>query len=59
SNSMCHGTQDSFTAVVDWKFAPKWDTYLGTTYNHLAGGLANGFLHTDFWATTGGVRFRW
>jgi predicted porin len=57
--AQCAGTQQAFTAVVDWQFAPKWDTYLGTTYYHLAGGLENGFLHSDFWATTAGIRFRW
>jgi hypothetical protein len=59
AQNSCSGTQQAFTAVVDWQFAPKWDAYIGTTYNHLAGGLEAGYLHSDFWATTAGVRFRW
>lgn len=59
SNSACHGTENSVTAVIDWQFAPKWDTYVGTTLTQFNGGLANGYLHTQYWATSAGVRFRW
>jgi predicted porin len=59
AQATCSGTQQAFTATVDWQFASKWDTYIGTTYNQLAGGLEAGYLHSDFWATTAGVRFRW
>jgi hypothetical protein len=59
SNSQCSGTQDAVSAVLDWKFAPKWDTYLGTMYTKLNGGLDNGFLATNNWVTTAGIRFRW
>ncbi len=45
--------------MVDSQFASKWDTYIGTTYNQLAGGLEAGYLHSDFWVTTAGARFRW
>jgi hypothetical protein len=44
---------------LDWRFAPKWDTYIGTLYSRLHGGLDSGFLAKDDWSTTGGVRFRW
>jgi predicted porin len=57
--SQCHGTQDVASLVLDWKFAPKWDTYVGVSYDKLAGGLANGFIADNFWVTSAGVRFRW
>ncbi|MBO0751825.1 MAG: porin [Bradyrhizobiaceae bacterium] len=57
--SACAGTQDTVSAVVDWKFAPKWDTYVGTQYTKLSGGLANGFIADNFLVTSAGVRFRW
>jgi predicted porin len=56
--SSCQGTKDSASALLDWKFAPKWDTYLGVNYARNAGGDLNGYLQKDVWATTGGVRFR-
>ena len=57
--SSCAGTIDAGSVLLDWKFAPKWDTYIGTLYSRLNGGLANGFLAKDNWATTAGLRFRW
>jgi predicted porin len=57
--SSCAGTQDVFSALVDWKFAPKWDTYIGTMYTRLHGGLDSGLLAKDNWETTAGLRFRW
>jgi predicted porin len=57
--SSCAGSQDAVSAVIDWKFAPKWDTYIGTMYTRLNGGLDSGFLARDNWATTAGIRFRW
>ena len=55
----CAGTLDAASVVLDWRFAPKWDTYIGTLYSRLNGGLDSGFLAKDDWSTTGGVRFRW
>jgi predicted porin len=57
--SQCAGTQDAVSGLIDWKFAPKWDTYFGTMYTRLNGGLDNGFLAKDNWLTMGGLRFRW
>jgi len=57
--SSCAGTLDAVSVVLDWRFAPKWDTYIGTLYEQLNGGLANGFLASNTWQTTAGVRFRW
>ncbi len=59
ASSKCDGTMDAGSILLDWQFAPKWDTYIGTQYSKWNGGLANGLLATNNWATTGGVRFRW
>jgi predicted porin len=59
ANASCAGHRDSVSAVLDWRFAPKWDTYIGVGYSHIAGGYANGFLQDDILQTTGGIRFRW
>jgi predicted porin len=58
-SSKCQGTKDTVSALLDWKFAPKWDTYLGVNYNANTGGDANGYLQKNEFSTTGGVRFRW
>jgi predicted porin len=55
----CAGSQDAVSAVIDWRFAPKWDTYVGTMYTRLNGGLESGYLANSNWATTAGIRFRW
>jgi predicted porin len=55
----CQGTKDTVAVLLDWKFAPKWDTYIGANYNRNTGGDTNGFLNTSMWQTTAGVRFRW
>jgi predicted porin len=58
AHSQCSGTMDAASAVIDWQFAPKWDTYIGTFYSRFDGGLANGYLTRDNLATTAGLRFR-
>jgi hypothetical protein len=55
----CAGTLDAVSVLLDWKFAPKWDTYLGTLYSRNNGGLDSGFLAKDSLSTTAGLRFRW
>jgi predicted porin len=56
--SKCAGTIDAASATLDWKFAPKWDTYIGVLYSKLGGGLDSGFVSKSNVATTGGIRFR-
>ena len=58
NNSGCHGTMDAASALIDWKFAPKWDTYIGTFFSQMNGGLDNGYLARNNLATTAGIRFR-
>jgi predicted porin len=55
----CAGALDAASVLLDWKFAPKWDTYIGTLYSRNTGGLDSGFLAKDSWSTTAGLRFRW
>ena len=47
AHSQCSGTFDAFSAVVDWRFAAKWDTYIGFMFSQVNGGLANGFLQRN------------
>ena len=59
SSGKCQGTRDTISAVADWQFAPKWDTYLGVNYNWNSGADLNGYLQKNVFSTTGGLRFRW
>jgi predicted porin len=59
SSGQCAGTQDAASILIDWKFAPKWDTYIGALYAQYNGGEASGFLARNFWVTGAGLRFRW
>ena len=55
----CAGTFDAASVLLDWRFAPKWDSYIGTMYNWLSGGMNNGYLAKESLSSVGGVRFRW
>jgi predicted porin len=57
--SSCAGTEDAASVLLDWKFAAKWDTYIGVLYSRNNGGIDNGYLANNNWATTAGLRFRW
>lgn len=56
--SQCAGWYDTVGFVLDWRFLPKWDWYIGTMYSGAFGGLANGDIARTNLATTTGVRFR-
>ena len=43
---------------VDWQFAKKFDAYAGFMYSRVHDGLANGYLFTNNFAPTAGLRFR-
>jgi predicted porin len=58
AHSQCSGTMDATSFVIDWRFMPKWDTYIGTFFSQMNGGLVNGFLARSNLATTAGLRFR-
>src|SRR5208337_1044313 len=52
TNSRCQGFFDGFSAVLDWRFLPKWDAYIGTFYTAAYGGYANGDISCNDTATT-------
>jgi predicted porin len=58
AHSQCAGTEDMASVVLDWRFLPKWDAYIGTMFSQVNGGLSNGYLSRNNLATTTGVRFR-
>jgi predicted porin len=58
AHSQCAGNFYVGSAVLDWRFLPKWDAYIGTMYSQATGGIANGDITRTNLATTGGVRFR-
>ncbi len=58
SKGNCQGYMDAASVVLDWRFLPKWDWYIGTMYSVADGGIANGDISRNNLATTSGVRFR-
>jgi predicted porin len=58
SNGGCSGTENAFSLVADYRFAKRFDGYLGTFYTGVQDGLANGFLNKSTLTTTTGIRFR-
>jgi predicted porin len=58
AHSQCAGTFDAASAVIDWRFLPKWDAYLGIMFSQNNGGLANGYLARNNIDPTAGLRFR-
>ena len=58
AHSQCAGNFYVGSAVLDWRFLPKWDAYIGTMYSQATGGIANGDITRTNLATTAGVRFR-
>lgn len=58
AQGQCAGWLDAYSVLLDWRFLPKWDAYLGTMYSAAYGGLANGDIARNNLSTTAGVRFR-
>jgi predicted porin len=58
SHSQCAGTFDAISAAIDWRFAQKWDLYVGLMFTQVSDGLANGYLQHNNIAPTAGLRFR-
>jgi predicted porin len=58
NKSQCQGYMDAYSVVLDWRFLPKWDAYIGTMYSAAFGGIANGDISRNNLATTSGVRFK-
>jgi hypothetical protein len=49
----------AISGVVDWKFAPKRDVYIGLMRSQFNGGLSNSFFVNNNVATTAGLRFKY
>jgi hypothetical protein len=58
-HSQCAGTLNAISGVIDWKFAPKWDVYIGLMRSQFNGGLSNSFFVNNNVATTAGLRFKY
>jgi len=58
SSSGCSGTENVFSLVADYRFAKRFDGYLGTMWTGVQDGLANGFLNKSTLTTTTGIRFK-
>jgi predicted porin len=58
-HSQCAGTLNAISGVIDWKFAPKWDVYIGLMRSQFNGGLSNSFFVNNNIATTAGLRFKY
>ena len=58
AHSQCGGTFDAVSAMVDWRFLPKWDAYIGIMFSQVNAGLSNGYLARNNLDPTAGVRFR-
>ena len=49
---------NAFSALVDWRFAKKFDAYAGVMFSEVNNGLANGYLARQNIDPTVGLRFR-
>jgi hypothetical protein len=58
-HAQCAGRLNAISGVIDWKFALKWDVYLGLMRSQFNGGLSNSFFVNNNVATTAGLRFRY
>ncbi len=54
--SSCPGHEDAISVGLDWRPVKRVDLYTGVMYSEVAGGMANGFLHSNNTAFTSGVR---
>lgn len=52
----CAGHEDAVSAMFDWRPVKRVDLYAGVMYSEVAGGMANGFIHSNNTAYTSGVR---
>lgn len=57
SFAACSGQLDAVSLVADYRFAKRFDAYVGAMYSKVANGLSNGFLNTSTVDPTIGLRF--
>ncbi len=58
SSGKCAGTQDAFSALIDYRPVKRVDLYAGVMISNVYGGFANGFQVTQDIAPTAGLRVK-
>jgi hypothetical protein len=58
SSNKCAGTQDAFSALIDYRPLRRVDLYAGLMVSNVYGGFANGFQATQNIAPTAGLRIK-
>jgi predicted porin len=58
SSNKCAGTEDAFSALIDWRPVKRVDLYAGVMVSNVYGGLANGFQAFQNIAPTAGLRVK-
>lgn len=58
SSGKCAGTQDAFSALIDYRPVKRVDLYAGLMISNVYGGFANGFQVTQDIAPTAGLRVK-
>lgn len=56
SSSACSGSLDAYSAVLDYRFNKRFDTYGGIMYSKVAGGLSSGYLFNSNFSPMIGFR---
>ena len=57
SASSCAGAHNEASLVAAYKLTRHFDLYAGVNYSSAYGGMASGYLSTEVFSQTGGVRF--
>ncbi len=58
SSASCDGTLDAVSAMLDWRFAKKFDAYGGVMFSEVNNGLASGYIQHTNADPTVGLRLR-
>jgi hypothetical protein len=58
SSNKCAGTEDAFSALIDYRPVKRVDLYAGIMVSNVYGGLANGFQAFQNIAPTAGLRVK-
>ncbi len=58
SSSKCKGYENAFSFMVDYRPLKRVDLYAGVFYQKVTGGLATGYLESNNFAPTAGLRVR-
>ena len=58
AKATCSGTFDAVSFAIDWRFAAKFEAYVGFMFSQVNDGLANGYLNRNTIDPTVGLIFR-